>query len=353
MTTLRLLERKATMRRSRATAIALALLAPTWLLLQSCASTKGEGSETHFVACKIDADCADAGNATACVSGHCAAPTTDGGLPPSPDATDGGCGPKPSFFCADQCGTDFIGFPTCKGGEWVCTDPMPLRSDSCPPGTCWTPPTGTTCCTPGGEPRSMTCSDPSGLTPSCPSGSFERAAPGCDMGCSVPAPGHAPLRYAVSFRFTNASDQPIGLWHGCTYGWEVRTCADGYAKPVPTWASCGSRCPETFCPTSCGGCSSDPVPVTSVAPFHDDWAGTLLIPSGRTTPCGCVDEVPATPGRYRVTVPVYPANPPTLPGGGFEQKKLYDVSVDFVLADSATVVVTIPIDEKGASDAGP
>jgi hypothetical protein len=50
-------------------------------------------------------------------------------------------------------------------------------------------------------------------------------------------------------------------------------------------------------------------------------------------------------GRYRISVPVYPAEPLEQEGGGWHQTALYVVTVDFTLPDPDDVV-EIPIDQS-------
>lgn len=311
-------------RRSVAWVGAIALFAPAFVAVEGCAS-KGEGSETHFL-CKADADCADAGPTLSCIDQQCVDPVKVCG------------GARPSYFCVDQCGSDFLATPVCRSGKWTCPAPMSMRSDECPPGTCFIPPV-VTCCAPDGQSASPVCNDPHGEQPACGAGYFLRDSTQCDATCATGFTGAAPDHYAVTFRFTNESNAAIGLWHGCSYGWQVRTCADGFDQPVPTTQYCTPKCPETAC-ASCGACYSEPWPVSPGKPFDDAWSGSFDILAGRTGACDCYDEKPALPGRYRVTVPVYPATSQN----GMQPDKLYDVTVDFVLAGSSDVVVTIPLD---------
>jgi hypothetical protein len=65
------------------------------------------------------------------------------------------------YACADVCGSDIIAFPSCVDGAWQCVPPMSLRTDECPPGTCWGDPGECACCANngGGEPVPADCMD--------------------------------------------------------------------------------------------------------------------------------------------------------------------------------------------------
>ena len=73
--------------------------------------------------------------------------------------------------------------------------------------------------------------------------------------------------------------------------------------------------------------------------------------SDHAAPCSCYERHSGDLGPLPdLRSACIPKNPALLPGGGLDRTPLYTVSKGFVLGDSATVVVEIPIDQRG--DAG-
>jgi len=323
--------------RTRLSLAALVTVVTLGAVFEGCATTKGEGSETHFIMCKTTTDCTKVASDSVCVKNLCS------------NAKD--CNGTSAVSCPEFCGSDVFSESVCVGGAWTCP-PNTVPVDSCPPNTCFVPPSAATCCTTNGERRTGICPDVNGEDVQCPQGSFHVDAE-CNSVCAVTTVSSPPAQYSVTFQFTNASNAGVAVWSGCTLEYDITTCADAYATPLPKSVFCESKCPSVLC-GSCGACNDAPDPVTSTISVNDVWQGELdyseLSTDGR---CGCYDAVPAPPGQYRVTVPVYSSTPAMLPAGGFDKQVLYKVSVDFTLADQANVVVTVPIDHPSGSDAGP
>ena len=51
-----------------------------------------------------------------------------------------------TFVCSDFCGSDAYVDPLCDGSAWRCPQGTPVRSDTCPAGTCWGEPGDCRCC---------------------------------------------------------------------------------------------------------------------------------------------------------------------------------------------------------------
>jgi hypothetical protein len=251
-----------------------------------CASVeKGDGSESHFVNCSSDSVCRSKGY-DICVAGLCehAAPGADGA-------------PRPAI----------------EGGQPSKRDGLPDGAGDCGP----------------------VCSD-SG-TASCPPGSYPSVGGTCPNECVVQN-SNQPTPYAMTFRFTNPSDARVAIWQGCTYEFQLTACESGYTAPVSTFVFCTPICPDTT-QVVCGQCADYPAPVSAAAPLEYHWDGYVYDDAASGPPCATQHAFPET--RYRITVPVYSAMPPQLPGGGFDKTPLYSVSVDFTTSPGG--VVEIPI----------
>ena len=96
----------------------------------------------------VDAWCDTPRSFPVCPGATTPASLTDAGLS-CPDGRDGGDGGDggcdPDVYCVGFCGSDALEAPTCVGGVPQCLAGT-IRTDSCPPGTCfWAPPPK--CCT--------------------------------------------------------------------------------------------------------------------------------------------------------------------------------------------------------------
>ena len=60
-----------------------------------------------------------------------------------------------SFSCSDLCGSDIAGRPQCIDGLWQCVPPIGIRTDTCPPDTCWGEPGECACCLDEGQGESV------------------------------------------------------------------------------------------------------------------------------------------------------------------------------------------------------
>jgi hypothetical protein len=159
----------------------------------------------------------------------------------------------------------------------------------------------------------------------------------------------AVLDYSVSFHFENRSNAPVAILEECFPHFEIFGCSDGYSAALPystdyaglPSGSCKRECPDSTC--GCiGTCLLKLTPVTSATAREETWDGSLREKDTTFSSCGCVNTAAASPGRYRVRVPVYPA------GGDASGEPSYHVDVDFVLGDEAEVSVTVPLDQAPA-----
>ena len=314
-----------------------AALVIAFAALGSCASPeKGDGSESHFVHCKSDAECVQAGLGK-CIAGTCdGASASDGSAPDGskPDAARESCASAATFKCVPECGLDGLYEPVCTNDVWTCPPNASHRTDQCPP-TCAAP--LPPCCSPTGVVDRL-CAD--GSDPVCPIGSYEVKG-NCPTDCATPNT-KMPLPYRMTFRFTNATGKDVAVWHGCNYEHTLTACASGYSTPVEDAIFCSPICPDTS-QVVCGACFNEPAAVSATTPLTLDWDGYLYTTktiTGRT----CSEQTALPDTRYRITVPVYPTTPMTLPGGGYDKTPLYTVSVDFVSSPGG--VVDVPVDQK-------
>jgi hypothetical protein len=324
---------------------AAAPVAAICIVAVACETSKGTGSETHFVACDTDAECP--AEAPRCSSGRCVAalpPDVPDGAGGTPDGS-AACGPQPPSIleCTQFCGSDRIAAMECQpDGTWRCPDFAPVRVSDCPEDTCWFP--GATCCGNDGEPVPGAC--PGGGAMVCPPGSVERdPVDGCSTTCPSGDQTSEPP-YAVTFRFTNEAGAPIGVWQGCQIAHSISGCIDGYTEPLPTFNFCTPECGTADgCGVVCGACQDAPLPVAAGSAATLAWSGQLF-ETRSEPPCGgCVVRHGARPGAYRIRVPVYPAEPLLQEGGGYYRTALYVLAIDFTLPD-ADGIVEIPIGQS-------
>ncbi len=116
-------------------------------------------------------DAAATSDATPAADGAAAGDATQGG-----DAGGGECNPEETPWCVDTCGSDYGLQPECVGGAWKCPEGS-VDSATCPPGTCWGPPTIGEVCSDG---QGWVC-DPvaTGVTANCPA-QREMVCPHCN-----------------------------------------------------------------------------------------------------------------------------------------------------------------------------
>jgi len=208
-----------------------------------CASTGGEGSETHFVACKKDSDCVEAKAGDRCVERRCTTAHVlgTGGAPP-----DGGQGGEPSTGGAGTGGAGTGGAP----GPGACDVPLP------------------------------------GTPPSNYAVSF-----------------HFENRSNANIAILEECFRHFEIF-GCTDGYAAPLPYSADYAGLPG-DSCKRECPDTSC--GCiGTCQLKLTPVTNDTPVEETWDGSLREPI-TSSGCGCVDTRTPAPGRYRVRVPVFPA----------------------------------------------
>jgi hypothetical protein len=330
-------------RKTKCTGYAL-LIAASWVLGGCGASSKGSGSETHFVECRVDEDC----NAVApyCASRRCSstAPVpsvmTDATeASPSTSATDSSSIPDDGTTPTSMSDegppgdvTDSAPSATSNSADEATSDASDV--DASVGNLCGAEPSS--CCSNDGTLVDSRCSVDG--VPECPPASAPLDA---EVGCGeCPMP---PLSgsFSVEFSATNRSGAPIGLWSGCQTEHRVTACADGYAESLHMFVNCAPLCPDTVSPT-CGACYDSPLPVTAEAAVGFPLGSSLFRQEGSGTQT-CVERLDVPGGSYRVTVPVFSDTPLQIPGGGYYVTALYEITVDFELPDEDGIV-EIPID---------
>jgi hypothetical protein len=133
---------------------------------------------------------------------------------------------------------------------------------------------------------------------------------GMGAGCGLVAESAPPL--SVTLRFSNSGPSPLWLWIECLLDCELTSCGDQYAAPLTISAGCGTG--------DCSIATGCDVPFCGVCPFqgqmvsaggyHDfAWGGQTYTFGTNLSGCSCyvAHDVPA--GFYRVSVPVWTADP--------------------------------------------
>lgn len=122
--------------------------------------------------------------------------------------------------------------------------------------------------------------------------------------CRV-APPATSSPYAVTFRLKNPSSAAVWLSYGCGVVFDLGACPD--YQPLPFSAGCACRCDScSMCPM-CGPCMQHSESVGAGATVEKGWSGELF-PVMRVDGCvnnTCYTPMPASAGRYRVSVPVF------------------------------------------------
>jgi len=143
----------------------------------------------------------------------------------------------------------------------------------------------------------------------------------CPKDCPAPPPGAAAGVYPTTFRFlAPAGETFFLLWDDCAYGPEISACIDGYAHTLHRRPYCEHDCAgaDTVC-VLCSPCLPRAVTVTDSSSADFIWAGELYEArsSSQSLTCPCFVRHPLTPGRYRMSMPVYAS----------EQDALHDLPV--------------------------
>ena len=151
--------------------------------------------------------------------------------------------------------------------------------------------------------------------------------------CEVLVSGSGP--YAVTFRFTNDSPQPLFVLGECHTRYTVTSCAGGYQDPLALWADCTQDCKlaDPGGCIACGACMWQGIEVTPSAPHQTEWSGKTFTFSETTSGCQCYNAFAAPAGRYRITVPVYGSDE-----GAQHGDVLHEVEVPFTLPAPGGVV---------------
>lgn len=123
-------------------------------------------------------------------------------------------------------------------------------------------------------------------------------------------PGY-PGPYAVKFQFESYAPQPVYLLEQCRITHVIKSCADDYQASVDTNADCSSDCadPNGGC-IQCEQCLRVMVPVGGDTAASLSWPGHTYTFGTNTEGCRCYNEFVASPGKYRIEVPVYDSEDP-------------------------------------------
>jgi len=154
----------------------------------------------------------------------------------------------------------------------------------------------------------------------------------------------------VRFEFTVAGGPEMYLRSGCTVHYELYSADDGYLGRMPHHGECTAACDAPDDPVYCGACLEPGLPPVSVdAPASATWDGVFyptepkadvtdnLQPDNR-----CHRQRVASPGDYRVSVPVWDAEARRR---GLEPS--HRAAVDFTLPGALGEVITVPLDAEG------
>jgi len=125
--------------------------------------------------------------------------------------------------------------------------------------------------------------------------------------CAVPADEPGP--YAVTIRFQNPADSPVGapvfLRRDCQLNYEVSGCADGFTEPLVLSGLCTSDCANANECIQCGACLEEGVEIQPGESVEVPWAGTFFTFGENAVGCTCHVEHVAPAQKYRIEVPVF------------------------------------------------
>jgi hypothetical protein len=170
-------------------------------------------------------------------------------------------------------------------------------------------------------------------------GATTGGAGGTSNACAVVATSAAP--YVTKLRFTNNGTAPVWLWNGCTLDFDLTSCIDGYAKPQPISVFCMQECIAGVTPlcVTCGMCLVAGKQVPRGGYVDYDWDGLLRDAEQRPGQCSCYNARAAEAGLYRVSVPVWTADPaPQGSSTGVPPEPNYRVTTDFALSEAGSTI---------------
>lgn len=176
------------------------------------------------------------------------------------------------------------------------------------------------------------------------------AVGGANNACRVTEMGPGP--FATKLRFSNTGTSPLWLWEGCRLEFDVTSCDDGYAAPLPIGWFCMQECVTGAKPQclACGACFSGGKIVPPGGSVDYDWAGLTLSVEQPGAACSCYRKESARAGLYRVSIPVWVADPSTNSSTN-RPEPTYRVTKDFELAETGvttTIDLNAPVCTVGA-----
>jgi len=130
---------------------------------------------------------------------------------------------------------------------------------------------------------------------------------GMGAGCGLGAESAPP--FSVTLVFANTSSIPLWLWLECLPDFELTSCGDGYSTPLGMSPGCMTDCSVSTGCIVCGPCLSQSQLVSPGGYYTYVWEAQTYTYSTNLSGCSCyyAHDVPA--GWYRVSVPVWIADP--------------------------------------------
>ncbi len=153
--------------------------------------------------------------------------------------------------------------------------------------------------------------------------------------CAVPTDKPGP--YAITLRFVNPADNPVGgsvfLRQDCELNFEVRGCDDGYTAPIVLSGLCTTDCANANECIQCGACPELGVEVKLGESVEVQWDGSFFTFDENAVGCTCHVEHVAPAQSYQIRVPVF-----TSPDGAIGNAPDYQALHVFELPTLAGVV---------------
>lgn len=156
----------------------------------------------------------------------------------------------------------------------------------------------------------------------------------CTVETTQPGP------YAMTLRFTNPSDNPIGgsvfLRKDCFLNYSIRECADGFENSLGLSGACTVDCSQTNECIECGACPLNAVEMALGSQLDEPWTGLVYTFAQNNVGCSCHEEHMAPAQTYRVYVPVYASALDAEQG-----EPSFQAIVEFALPAAQPVVVNL------------
>jgi hypothetical protein len=126
-------------------------------------------------------------------------------------------------------------------------------------------------------------------------------------GCGLPAESAPP--FSVTLRFRNNGSSPLWLWVDCLLDFELTSCGDGYSAPLVISPGCTADCSLSTGCIVCGMCPAQSQLVNAGGYYDYEWGGETYTFGTNSSGCACYFAHDAPAGWYRISVPVWRADP--------------------------------------------